>query len=250
MAKYSLSILLLFMSFLHAHILDIPTRDGVSERIMFRESPAAKAAVILFAGGHGGIQLKQDGTFGWGEGNFLMRTRELFVDAHLTVVIVDAPSDRQREPYLNGFRQSKEHVQDIQNVIDWVKTKTNVPIWLVGTSRGTQSVAYAATHGIQGVSGFVLTSTILSDPKSDAVPQMPLEKISMPVLVVHHANDGCVHCSPSLIDTLMKKVPFAELIMIQGGKSQGDPCMAYAYHGFNGVESETLSKIADWIIAH
>ncbi len=241
MAKYSLAILLVFISFLHAHILDIPTRDGVSERIMFLESPSAKAAVILFAGGHGGIQLKQEGTFGWGEGNFLMRARELFVDA---------PSDRQREPYLNGFRQTKEHVQDIQNVIDWVKTKTNVPVWLVGTSRGTQSIAYAATHGVHGVSGFVLTSTILSDTKSDAVPQMQLEKISMPVLVVHHANDGCIHCSPSLIDTLMKQLSSAELMMIQGGKSQGDPCMAYAYHGFNGVESDVVVKIADWILSH
>jgi len=243
MAKYSLAILLVFISFLHAHILDIPTRDGVSERIMFLESPSAKAAVILFAGGHGGIQLKQEGTFGWGEGNFLMRARELFVDA---------PSDRQKRALFERFFDKQKSMCKIfKNVIDWVKTKTNVPVWLVGTSRGTQSIAYAATHGVHGVSGFVLTSTILSDTKSDAVPQMQLEKISMPVLVVHHANDGCIHCSPSLIDTFNEtNCPRRSLMMIQGGKSQGDPCMAYAYHGFNGVESDVVVKIADWILSH
>ncbi len=247
--KYWLVWILTGMIFLYADVVDIPTR-GVSERAVVLMPEHPKAAVILFAGGHGGLQIKDDETYGWGGGNFLVRARNLFVEHQMMVVIIDAPSDHQSAPFLANFRQTKEHVQDIQALVEWVKTKTDAPIWLVGTSRGTQSVAYAATHGIQGVHGIVLTSTILTDSKVDAVPEMPLEKITLPLLVVHHENDGCMHCSPTLLEAFMKKLPSASLIMMQGGKTQGDPCLAMAYHGFNGVEKEVVDKISDWIVAH
>jgi len=42
-------------------------------------------------------------------------------------------------------------------------------------------------------------------------------------------------------------VPRKELLTFEGGKSQGDPCNAMAYHGFNGIEQEVVTKIAEWI---
>jgi hypothetical protein len=42
-------------------------------------------------------------------------------------------------------------------------------------------------------------------------------------------------------------VPRKELLTFEGGKGQGDPCEAMAYHGFNGIEREVVEKIADWI---
>ena len=150
--------------------------------------PQARAAVVLFAGGHGGLQIQPDGTLRWGAGNFLVRTRQLFADQGLAVVLVDAPSDRQGEPFLGGFRQSPEHTADVKAVIAWLRARSDVPVWLVGTSRGTQSVAYVATElsGREGPDGIVLTSSILSDRRSRPAPAMPLEKIRVPVLVVHH----------------------------------------------------------------
>jgi hypothetical protein len=41
--------------------------------------------------------------------------------------------------------------------------------------------------------------------------------------------------------------PRKELLTVQGGTSRGDPCEAFAYHGFNGVEAETVGKIAAWV---
>lgn len=236
-----------------SRVIDVPTRSGVSERLLILSPPIPKAVVVLFAGGHGGIQLSSDGKFGWGEGNFLMRTREFFAKEGLMVVIVDAPSDRQREPYLNGFRQTKEHVQDISAVVSWLKTQITVPIWLVGTSRGTQSVAYVATENPTDIHGIVLTSTILYDAKSNAVPEMKLEKLSMPVLVVHHKNDGCSHCSFDLVPSVMNKLTASsskEMLMIEGGQAKGDPCNAFGYHGYNGVETDVVTKISNWILAH
>lgn len=236
-----------------SRVVDVPTRSSVSERLLVLTPEAPKAVVVLFAGGHGGLQISDAGKFGWGEGNFLMRTRELFTQAGLMVVIVDAPSDRQREPYLNGFRQTKDHVQDISAVLAWIKTQTNVPIWLVGTSRGTQSVAYVATENSADIHGIVLTSSILYDAKSNAVPEMKLEKLSMPVLVVHHKDDGCAYCSFDRIPLVMNKLTatsFKDMIMIEGGQTKGDPCNAFGYHGYNGVESEVVTKISEWVLAH
>lgn len=235
-------------------VVDIPTRPGVSQRMVVLSPQKPKASVILFAGGHGGLQIFPNGSFKWGEGNFLVRTRQLFADQGLLVVVVDAPSDRQSPPYLSGFRQRPEHVADIKAVIAWVREQAKVPVWLVGTSRGTQSAAYVATEldDSEGPDGLVLSSTILTDNKGRPVPAMPLDKLHIPVLVVHHEQDGCGHCSFSDISGLMEKlgsVPKKQLLTFKGGQNRGDPCEAFAYHGFNGLEREVVAQIATWILA-
>jgi dienelactone hydrolase len=235
-------------------VVDIPTRQGISQRMVVLTPQEPRAAVILFAGGHGGLQILPNGSFKWGEGNFLVRTRQLFAEQGLLVAVVDAPSDRQRPPYLSGFRQRPEHAEDIKAVIAWLREQAKVPVWLVGTSRGTQSAAYIATelNGPEGPDGLVLTSTILTDDKGRPVPNMPLGKLRIPILVVHHEQDGCSHCPfkdvPSLMETL-GSAPRKQLLAFKGGENRGDPCEAYAYHGFNGLEREVVAQIATWVLA-
>lgn len=249
--------LLVFSSQLWAQaerIVDIPTRPGVTQRMVVFAPDKPKTAVVLFAGGHGGLQITSNGNFKWGAGNFLVRTRQLFASTGLMVAVVDAPSDRQNPPYLGGFRQKPEHVADIRAVIAWLKQQTNIPVWLVGTSRGTQSAAFITTQlapADGGPDGVVLSSTMLTDvPGARPVPEMPLGRIQVPTLVVHHKQDGCEHCKygdlPKLMDKLTA-VSRKELLTFEGGKNQGDPCEAMAYHGFNGIEREVVEKIADWI---
>jgi pimeloyl-ACP methyl ester carboxylesterase len=235
-------------------VVDIATRPGVTQRMLVLSPPNPKAAVVLLAGGHGGLQIYPNGSMQWGEGNFLVRTRQSFADQGLLVVVLDAPSDRQRPPFLGGFRQTPEHTADVKAVIAWLRESAKVPIWLVGTSRGTQSAAYVATQlaGADGPDGVVLTSTILSDDNGRPVPAMPLEKIRVPVLVVHHEQDGCRLCAFAEIPALMAKLgtaPKRQLLTFKGGTSRGDPCEAFAYHGFNGLEGEVVPQIAAWITA-
>jgi dienelactone hydrolase len=235
-------------------VVDIPTRPGVTQRLLYLAPEHPKAAVILFAGKHGGLEISPEGDMGWGKGNFLVRTRQQYVEQGLSVALVDAPSDRQRQAFTGGFRQKPEHVADIRAVIAWLKQQNNVPVWLIGTSRGTQSAAFIATQisvAEGGPDGLVLTSTILSDVKERSVPQMPLEKIMIPVLVVHHKQDDCKNTSYRDISFLMKKLngaPRKELITITGGESHGDPCGPSAYHGYNGREKDVVSKITEWIL--
>lgn len=234
-------------------VVDIPTRPGITQRMLVLTPPAPRAAVVLFAGGHGGLQLFPNGSFRWGEGNFLVRTRQQFAQQRLLVAIVDAPSDRQSPPFLSGFRQRPEHAADIKAVIAWVRTQANVPVWLVGTSRGTQSAAYVATqlNGVDGPNGLVHTSTILADEKSRPVPAMPLKTLRIPVLVVHHEQDGCDLCPYDQVAALMQgldPLPKKQLLTIKDGINRGDPCEAQSYHGFNGLDNDVVTQIAGWIL--
>jgi dienelactone hydrolase len=235
-------------------VVDLPTRPGVTQRFLLLEPREPRAAVILFAGGHGGLQIADDGRLRWGAGNFLVRSRHLFAEHDLMVAVVDAPSDRQSPPHLSGHRQTREHVADVKTVIAWLRGHGKVPVWLVGTSRGTQSAAFLATQlrDADAPDGIVLTATILKDDRGRPVPDMELGKLTMPVLVVHHEQDGCRLCLfkdiPRLMDRLAA-LPRKELMAFTGGENRGDPCEAFAHHGFNGLERQVVARIAGWILA-
>jgi hypothetical protein len=233
-------------------VVDIPTRAGVTQRFLLITAAEPKAAVVLFAGGHGGLQLNDAGRAGWGRNNFLVRSAGLFAAKGVPVAVIDAPSDRQSPPYLSGFRQTAEHAADVKAVIAWIKETTGLPVWLIGTSRGTQSVGAVAValKSAGGPDGIVLTSTILSDPRSRPVPDMDVGSLAVPVLVVHHEQDACRVCLFRDVPRLMEKLsplPRKELVTFRGGDNQGDPCEALAYHGYNGIEPDVVARIAAWI---
>jgi pimeloyl-ACP methyl ester carboxylesterase len=236
-------------------VVDIPTRPGVLQRLLCLFPPQPKAAVILFAGSHGGLQISPQGSLAWGRGNFLVRSRHLFADQNLIVAVVDAPSDRQRSPFLEGFRQTPEHTEDVKAVISWLREQAKVPVWLIGTSRGTESAAFIATQltGEDGPNGIVLTSTILTDGGGRAVPDLNLGRLTIPVLVVHHEQDGCGLCAFRDIPRLMEKLGTQtkrKLLVFKGGLNHGNSCEAFAYHGFNGIEGDVVSQIAGWILSN
>jgi hypothetical protein len=214
---------------------------------------APRAAVVLLAGGHGGLRLAPDGTMAWGRRNFLVRTRALFAAEGLLAAVVDAPSDRLHDPFLSGFRDRREHAADLGAVVGWLRREAKVPVWLVGTSRGTQSAAFAAVS-LAGTpaspDGVVLTSTILDDPHGTAVPDLDLGKLRVPVLLVHHVEDECRLCPPAFLRNVERKLGATrhETRMISGGITEGDRCEALAHHGFNGNEAEVVRAIAAFVL--
>jgi hypothetical protein len=69
--------------------------------------------------------------------------------------------------------------------------------------------------------------------------------------VVHHVQDGCSKCPYSDVSARMAKftaAPKKQLIPMQGGRTRGDPCEAWSYHGFNGAEQNAVGQIANWIL--
>ena len=243
-----------------SEVVDIPTRPGITQRMLvLQPEKPATAVLLLFTGGPGHVGIFDNGSL-QRDGNFLVRSRSRFVQHGHAVAVVDTPSDKSSAPYLSGnFRESPEHVADIGAAVNWARQRFGKPVWLVGTSRGTHSVAHAATSlgGAAAPDGIVLTSTILASSRfgpttARPVQQLPLEKLKMPVLVAHHEQDECQVCPPSELPSLMSKLPAAasRLVKYQGGRSVGPPCEAFAWHGFNGIEDKVVADIAGWIAAH
>lgn len=235
----------------------VSPRPDVTLKLLVLPVDKPIAAAILFAGGHGAIGLSGSAgapSIGWGKNNFLVRTRGDFARAGLLVAVVDAPSDRSSNTgMLGGFRASEEHAQDIEAVVRYLKGRADVPVWLVGTSRGTESAANAAIR-MPGVAGLVLTSSLTQPNKKGVeVLAMKLEDIRVPTLVVAHQDDECDHTPPADAPRLAKHLvnsPRVELKMLHGGKpAKSAPCEALSAHGFFGIEQEAVDTIVQFIKA-
>ena len=124
---------------------------------------------------------------------------------------------------------------------------------MVGTSRGTISVTAAAINMPGEMAGVVLTSSVISYKKPGAVPKQDLERIKVPVLVLHHAKDACTLCQPHEVPAILRGLKNAQTkkeIMVSGGENPtGNVCEALHWHGFIGMEREAVDLMANWIKA-
>lgn len=233
----------------------IDTRPGISVgAVVVEPDDAPVAAVILFIGGPGKLRLwRRSRPLPLQRGNFLARTRQMFAGHGLLTIVVDAPSDRRKDG-LVGFRHSAEHRQDIAAVLRWIRRKADVPVWLIGTSRGTVSVGHlAATLKIDGAV-FTASVTEQSGRRPATALDGRLEAVTAPALIVHNNDDEC-YVTPSsnvhMIRDRLKNSAAVEVMMFSGGTPTGfDVCGPLSYHGFLGIEDKVVAAIAGWIKAH
>jgi hypothetical protein len=228
-------------------LVKIDTRPGVTVSFWYMPRPGATATVVLLPGGAGGIGFKHGVPTSQ---NFLVRSRDLFAKQGVNVAIVGRPSDKKDLD--NIFRADPRHVQDLRAVVAYLKKESRTPVWMVGTSRGTISATAAAIAlGTEDLAGIVLTSSITSYRITTAVPQQALDRIRIPVLVMHHEKDACPICAPYELKYIMRgltNAPVAKLIMVNGGADpRGDACEALHWHGYIGMEAEAVDVIVAWI---
>ncbi len=237
-------------------LVTLETRAGVTQKFILITPEKPVAAVILFAGGKGNLDLTGAAdrpVLGWGKNNFLVRSRDDFAAHGFAVAVVDAPSDRkERKGMRGGFRNSAEHVTDIDAVTAHLKKTVRVPVWLIGTSRGTESVAYVAIHAKEKIAGLVLTSSMTED-NSDGRPVtgLALDRIRVPALVVAHEDDECWATPPGGAEWIAESLVNAsrvEVKMFSGGDSpRSGTCGALSAHGFLGIEQKVVAAIAGFI---
>ncbi len=235
-----------------AEIVTLKTRGEVTQSFALFASEKPVAAAILFPGGRGLTPLARlvPGQL-VKRGNFLVRIRYNLVDFGLMVAIVDAPSDQQSGGMVT-FRHSDEHARDIGAVVDFLKAKAPVPVWLVGTSRGTESAASLAIKLGPRIDGVILTSSItVRNRGGESVLGFPLNSIRVPVLAISHKDDGCTVTPPNGADLIVQAAaasPRKKALVFEGGDPpQSDPCEALAPHGFIGIETKVAAAIAEFI---
>lgn len=234
----------------HRELLQIPSAKGATlPSLLLSASGSPRAVAILFPGGAGYVGLGSrpfDAVLG-PRGNFLVRSAPLLVAPDLAVAIVDCPSDI-RTGMDDDFRMGDRHAADIRALQSALRARfKDVKVFLVGTSRGTVSAAYAAAALGTGVDGLVLTSTVFASNRQHlGLSRFRFESLKAPLLLVHHAEDGCTVCPYSAAERL---APRAALITVRGGSEpESGPCDPLSNHGFFGREAEVARAIRAWML--
>jgi hypothetical protein len=232
----------------------LTSRPAVTEKFALLEpSGAPVASVILFSGADGKLNLTPENLEA-PRTNFLVRVRHLFADKGFQVAILDSPSDH---PMLEGFRVTRDHATDIAAVIAFLRERASVPVWLIGTSRGSISAANAAARlagSANSPDGIVLTSTVTTSARLNptTVFDVPLRNVNVPVLIIHHRNDGCEFATYRGAKRLAGAFPnssHVELLDFDGGRpKESADCEPLAPHGYYGIEARVVDAIASWTV--
>ena len=232
-------------------LISLPTRRNVTVRILLRTPSNSPKGTFLFFPGSEGSLVNNEGRPRWG----YTRT---FPELGFTTAIVDMPSDK---PAWAGdrFRTSTEHVEDVKKIIEFVNQKWPKPIFLIGHSAGTISVAHvAATLSDERLNGIVLTGA------PSLLARLPLHQIAYPALFVHHKDDTCASFQLAYEQhQRLRKSPRVAFIEVLGGEprsdircrrpdaaaSPADPSQRKDYtHGFSGREREVVAAITRWAV--
>jgi hypothetical protein len=232
-------------------LIQLPTRPGVTVPFWLTSpADAPVASVVLLPGGNGLLYSARKPEPS--SRNFLVRSRDKFAAAGFLVASLDGPSDHPEG--LASFRDTAEHAQDIAAVIAYLRQKAAVPVWIIGDSASTISVANVATRlRSGGPDGLVFVSSIVAATRQAPSIQGMFDfgAIALPTLFVHNKEDACAASPFGAVPSFMARftsTPRKQLIAVSGGiPPQSDPCEALSRHGYFGIEDEVVTAIADWI---
>ena len=228
-------------------VADLPIPGGGSERVLYIPAPQPSAVVILLDGGSGLIKIDDGGIITPGD-NFLVRTRRLW-SAQGFAVVVPGPPDGAS---LLGRRHQPDYVEALEQVVDYALLRA-APVWIVGTSQGaTGAVSGGAQLGGK-IGGVVMVSPVTLPSRSDeTVFDAAPGSVTVPALVVSNAGDICPVTPPEGAARLLAALtrsPRKELITVESARIEGKPCTGLAPHGYLGIETSVVQRIAAWIKA-
>ena len=240
-------------------IVRLKTRNNVEQPYwLIRQNAPVKVVAVLFTGGFGLLKLRAtDAGVAWSETgtSYLVLNKDLFIDNETAVAIVDVPSDESSIGYTPKLRKSDAHMQDVGFIVKDLRARfPQAKLFLVGTSQGATSAAYAGKALGKEIDGVVLTASVfdwapaawrfLSDSN---LSDFDLSKIAAPLLIVHHVDDKCVATTYAGAIKVAGKFPF---IAVHGGTPvQDNGCGPKGPHGFLGREEAVATEIKNWMHA-
>ena len=187
-----------------------------------------KGVVLLVPGGSTLLELKPNGDVR--STNFVIRTRQMLLDAGFAIAYMDNPAD-------------------LRDAIARLRT-IGKPVVVFSTSRGTVVAARnAARLQADGPDLLILTSPVTLGFSSLA--QEPVTKIKIPTLVVANDNDTCDVTPPSGAAHLAVVMGTnADYEHFSSTEAKSYLCGALSPHGYMGIESDVLAKIIAWISSY
>lgn len=207
------------------------------------ESIPTRATAVLFNGGGGVVGLlrrvPRPGA------NFLVRSRSAFAERGVATAVIDVPTDLSE--LSDAVRMSRRHADDVRAVLRWLRERfPDRPVYLIGTSRGTVSAAYAGAALGDDVAGVVLTSTVFNATRGGpGVSGFDWSALRARVLFVHHADDACLATPYAMAQRVARG---RTLVTAHGGDPpRSEPCEPYSPHGYHGIEVPVVGAIVQWL---
>lgn len=228
-------------------LIELPSVGGARLPALLSrdDARAALATAVLFNGGGGKVGLRQ--RIPQPGANFLVRSRALFAARGIVTAVIDVPTDV--EAMSDPYRMSARHADDVRALVAELRRRhPGLPVFLVGTSRGTVSAAYAGAalgKEVDAIDGVVLTSSVFNATRGGVgLSVFDWDSIRTRLLFVHHVDDGC-HATPySMAQKIAAK---RTLVSVHGGDApRSEPCEAFAQHGFLGMETPVVDAIVQW----
>lgn len=196
--------------------------------ILTSQHQSPRYVLILMPGGAGTLNphINNEGKLQFGfAGNFLIRSRNQFCDSQFTTASTNSTESPERMSAL---------VNDLQT--RFPKSK----ICMVGTSRSTYSTMGLAEKFDGKIDCIIHTASM------NQIARFDTRKFKSRHLMVHHKNDPC-HLTTYASTQSNHERYKTPLITMEGGSSTGDACQAFSYHGFHGIEQQTIDQIKAWI---
>ena len=211
----------------------------------------AKAVLIFIPGGEGYIGLKEGQT----DHRFhFFQTLKRLTDPALSrgqtdVVLMDSPGELSPRQIYPTARGSSDHLIRIESVMRFYKTKTGLPVWLMGHSNGdislTEFVKYARKNDKLDLIGGMIVSAVRNEAQFDA-------PLGFPMLFLHHRQDGCQHTQPSVTlqrheSTKRQNTAPTDYVHVLSGQSEPrDPCRS-GFHMYFEAGPEAADRIDEFM---
>lgn len=231
------------------------------------EGTAPKAAVFLIGGGDFNLNFNGDPATGAATligGNFVVRSAQLFANAGYLAIAMNRPSDQPPAGSVDAvgdvdlYRISVDHAADILAVLREVNTD-GLDVFLSGTSRGAISAVAASLIA----SGISLSSAVSRRSASipsrmfvgdDRRPNLVASFVKRPAHVLRNLLDACSLTRPidqlNMFNAFVAAGVQAELSSVSGGFAfDTDPCDAFTFHGYLGIEPTAVLAVTTWLDA-
>lgn len=214
---------------------------------MYWQGTNSKAVLLLIPGGDGHVRLKNGQTDHlFHQYQALKRlTDPTVTSGQFDVVLLDSPGPLSPNQSYPAARGSTDHMIRIESAIKHYRTKTGLPVWLMGHSNGgislTEFLNYARKNNRLNLIGGMVVSAARSESHFD-------EPIDFPVLFIHHRLDSCEKTTFAASYRNYEKVKSlstapVSFVTVEGGQAEArDPCRS-GHHMFYGAGEEVARHL-------
>jgi hypothetical protein len=239
--KLNVYILIIFYSLnAQAEIIQVPSSYGETPTAYWSNSNP-KAVLIFLPGGAGNFNIasKNPQKPSW--------LNSFVFEKGIDVVFVDSNVSLGWHGGNIAPRYTNEHLERIKSVIQFYKKKLNKPIFLMGHSNATISLAEYINQSKENQN--LISGAIFSSGRNETTLNPP---INLPILFIHHENDpNFIWTSYDHTKKLYEEVKIinkssTKLATVHGGEGSNQ-ISTEGHHMYQGSLQEASKYLIDFI---